>query len=52
MIEFIKAYYVEIAAVIVAIWLFTKVRRAAKRMIGLIFSIATIARLVMMFYHN
>jgi hypothetical protein len=54
MIEFAKAHYFEIAAAIVAIYLLMKVKRMARKVIGIIFSLAAIARIIMMFtnFHN
>lgn len=49
MIEFAKTHYFEIAAVIVAIYVLMKVKRMARKVIGIIFSLAAIARLIMLF---
>lgn len=47
MIEFVKIYYFEIAVVIVGLYLFMKVQRAMRKIVGIVFSILAIARLIM-----
>jgi len=48
MIEFAKAHYLEIAASLVGIYLLIKVKKMARKVVGVIFSLAAIARVVMM----
>ncbi|MCM3130154.1 MULTISPECIES: hypothetical protein [unclassified Paenibacillus] len=49
MIEFIKTYYIEIAAVIVGLYLFLKVKRVLRKILGIILSLAVIARLITLY---
>lgn len=49
MVEILKNYYFEIAAVFVTIFILLKVKKIARKLIGIIFSLAAIARVIMMF---
>jgi len=49
MIEFIKNYYVEIAAAIVAFYILIKLKRVARKIVALVFSLAAISRVILMF---
>lgn len=51
MIEFIKTYYLEIAAVIVVLYLFVKVKRALRKIIAIVFTLAAIARVITLITH-
>lgn len=50
MIEFVKTYYFEIAAIILGIYLLMKVKKIARKIIGIVFSLVAIARIVMFLY--
>ncbi|WP_178076101.1 hypothetical protein [Paenibacillus oralis] len=54
MMEFVKAHYFDIAVVIVAIYLLMKVKRMAQKVIGITFSLAAIARVIVIYtnLHN
>lgn len=49
MIEILKTYFLEIAIVVLTLYLLMKVKKTMKKIIGFIFALAAIARCILLF---
>lgn len=52
MIEFAKVHYFEVALVIIAIYLLLMVKRIARKVVGIVFSLAAIARIIVLLINH